>query len=249
MIRGMIFDLDGTLVQTEKLKALSYAKATLELCGGVFSEAEILEGFKDFVGLSRKDAAEGLIERFRLLPAAQQRMDEFGVTAPWQAFVQVRLRYYSHMLEDVSTVRDHQWAHNVALVRQARRTQCKTGLATMSHCEQTQHILQILSLYDEFDFIATRDDVEFGKPDPEIYQLVGHELGFRPHEYLVIEDSPNGVKAAMAAGMHVIAVATPLTREGLHKATTLDPRWIVDEPTEDSVIERVQTLMAEQDAA
>ena len=51
MIQAMIFDLDGTLVQTERLKALSYARAVQELYADAFDEAEILEAFKDFVGL------------------------------------------------------------------------------------------------------------------------------------------------------------------------------------------------------
>lgn len=47
MIRAMIFDLDGTLVQTERLKALSYAHAAVELCSIQLSEAEVLEAFKE----------------------------------------------------------------------------------------------------------------------------------------------------------------------------------------------------------
>jgi len=50
----MIFDLDGTLVQTERLKALSYARAAVELCPHAISEAEVVEAFKDVVGLPRR---------------------------------------------------------------------------------------------------------------------------------------------------------------------------------------------------
>jgi beta-phosphoglucomutase-like phosphatase (HAD superfamily) len=102
----------------------------------------------------------------------------------------------------------------------------------MSQCDQAQRVLQILDLESAFDFIATRDDVERGKPDPEIYLLVASELDVPPSNCLVIEDSPAGVKAALAAGMHSVAVTTPFTRARIHSSQLLDERWIVDEPTE-----------------
>ena len=46
MIRAMIFDLDGTLVQTERLKALSYARAAVELCPHTLGEGEVVEAFE-----------------------------------------------------------------------------------------------------------------------------------------------------------------------------------------------------------
>jgi len=50
VIKAMIFDLDGTLVQTERLKALSYARAAVELCPHALDEAEVIEAFKDHTG-------------------------------------------------------------------------------------------------------------------------------------------------------------------------------------------------------
>jgi phosphoglycolate phosphatase-like HAD superfamily hydrolase len=84
MIRAMIFDLDGTLVQTERLKALSYARATVELCPYTLSEAEAVEAFKDVVGLPRREVAQALVERFdpTTLTAVVQRM-----VAAWTATV------------------------------------------------------------------------------------------------------------------------------------------------------------------
>ena len=231
MIRAMIFDLDGTLVQTEKLKALSYAKAVVDLCPEEIQEAEVVEAFKEVVGLPRKEVAARLIERFNLDESVKGRMNEFGVDAPWQAFVQVRLRYYEELLADPNVLRNNQWPHNMALLQEARNANCQVGLATMSHCAQVQRVLKILDLENAFDFVATRDDVENGKPDPEIYNLVAAELAVPMGECLVIEDSPSGVKAALAAGMWVIAVTTPFTREALHKNRLLDERWIVDDPS------------------
>ena len=229
MIQAMIFDLDGTLVQTEKLKALSYAKATIELCPQQVKENEVLEAFKDVVGLSRQEVAVRLVERFGLSNVARSRMGEFGVNTPWQAFVQVRLRHYQNLLADPQVLRDNRWPHNMALLEEARRSNCKVALATMSHCEQVQRVLNILDLTSAFDFVATRDDVEYGKPNPEIYTLVARELNISPGNCLVIEDSPSGVQAALSAGMWCVAVSTTFTQDGLHSANLLDKRWIVDE--------------------
>ena len=69
MIRAFVFDLDGTLVETEKLKALSYARAATELHPEL-KEQEVEAAFADFVGLSRQEVALGLMRRFGLEDAA-----------------------------------------------------------------------------------------------------------------------------------------------------------------------------------
>ena len=230
MIQAMIFDLDGTLVQTEKLKAISYAKAAVALCPYSLSEAEVIEAFQDVVGRSRREVATTLVDRFDLAEKARERMAEFGVKEPWQAYVQLRLRYYREMIADPDFIRSNQWPHNMVLLQQARDSRCKVGLATMSSCSQVQLILEVLDLTEAFDFVATKDDVENGKPDPEIYLLVATELGVTPEDCLVIEDSPSGVEAALAAGMKVVAVSTPFTKRRLHEDGVLPEELIVDEP-------------------
>jgi beta-phosphoglucomutase len=244
VIRAMIFDLDGTLVQTERLKALSYARAVVELCPHETSEETVVEAFKEVVGLPRREVAVALMERFGLEEAARARIPELGVSAPWQAFVQIRLRYYEATLADPQVLRSSQWPHNVALLNEVRRSSCKIGLATMSRCDQARRVLEVLDLANAFDFVATRDDVEHGKPNPEIYQLVARELAVSPTECLVIEDSPSGVRAALAAGTWCIAVTTPFTRQRIHAERLLDERWIVDDP--DTLMAVVGQMIAER---
>ncbi len=94
MIQAMIFDLDGTLVQTEKLKALSYARAAGALCPHELDENEVIDAFRDVVGRSRREVAMSLVSRFDLEEKSRARMAEFGVRQPWQAYVQVRLGFY-----------------------------------------------------------------------------------------------------------------------------------------------------------
>jgi beta-phosphoglucomutase len=229
MIRAFVFDLDGTLVETEALKALSYARAAVELRPDL-DDKEVVEAFKDFVGLSRQEVAVGLMRRFGLEVPARERMKEFGVDTPWQAYVQIRLRIYEELLADPNIVCAHRYPHNIALLRDVRREGYMTALATQSHREQARRVLGILGLVEEFDVIVTRDDVEHGKPDPEMHLLAARELGVGPDECLAIEDSLAGVKGSLAAGMEVVAVTTELTRQKFRGTNLLERSHIVDDP-------------------
>jgi HAD superfamily hydrolase (TIGR01509 family) len=228
----MIFDLDGTLVQTEKLNARSYALAAVELSSGHVGEEEVLEAFAEVVGLPRQAIADDLVTRFELTANALRLAPSFGVETAWQSYVQLRLRYYQEMISDPAVIRANTSPHNIGLLNLARRTHCKTALATMSNCEQANHVIDTLQLRNQFDFVATRDDVTKGKPDPEIYSLVATQLQSDPADCLVIEDSPAGVAAALRAGMRCVAVATPFTRQALHSSGLLEEQWIVDDPAE-----------------
>lgn len=229
MIRAFVFDLDGTLVETEELKALSYARAAAELRPDL-NEGEVTEAFGDLVGLSRQEVAVGLMRRFGLEGAARGRMAEFGVETPWQAYVQIRLRIYETLVADPKLVLSHRYPHNIALLRDVRREGYPTALATQSYREQARRVLDILGLADEFDVVVTRDDVEHGKPDPEMHLLAARELGVRPEECLAIEDSPSGVEGALAAGTEVVAVTTDLTRQKFRDNNLLDRCNVVDDP-------------------
>jgi beta-phosphoglucomutase len=229
MIRAFVFDLDGTLVETEELKALSYARAATELRPALH-EVEVVEAFKDLVGLSRQEVAVGLMRRFGLADAARAHMEEFGVDRPWQAYVQIRLRIYEALLADPKLVLDHRYPHNIALLRAVRREGYLRALATQSHREEARYVLDILGLTEEFDVVLTREDVEHGKPDPEMHLLAARELGVGPGECLAIEDSPAGIEAALAAGMEAVAVTTELTRQKFRDTDILERSHIVDDP-------------------
>lgn len=232
MYRAVVFDLDGTLVQTEKLKAISYARAASELSRGGLDEAAVVEEFKKVVGRSRQEVSTHLMKVFDLEERARGWMADLGAERPWQAFARLRLGIYEKMIADANVLREHRWPGNIALLERVRKNGFKTALATMSYCREASRVLEALSLRDSFDFVAARDDVEKGKPDPEIYLLCASELAVPPEECLVIEDSPAGVRSAQAAGMDVLAVTTPFTKESFRTESLLDRRWVVDDPEE-----------------
>jgi len=224
--------MDDTLVLTEPLKALSYAKAAVDLAPSRVKEADVIAAFKDLVGRPREVVVEALFERFQLREPAAARMAELGGATPEDAFSNLRLKDYDLMLDDAELMRKQELPFAVRLVEVARSVRERTGLATMSHRDQVDRILSFLGLSSAFDAIATREVVKNGKPDPEIYRWTAGQLGVAPTECLVIEDSPSGVKAAIAAGARVIAVPTDYTRDVFHQGVLLDRTWVVDDARE-----------------
>ena len=147
------------------------------------------------------------------------------------------------MVADPQVIIDNQWPHTVGLLRVARDYSCKTALATMSYRNEALHVLRALAIEDSLDEILTREDVQNPKPDPEIYLLAAQKLEVEPQDCLVLEDSPSGVRAGVAAGMNVIAVATPFTTAGLHSSQVLEHAWMVHEP--EKLLEVVRDRIAE----
>lgn len=228
MISAILFDLDGTLLETEELKALSYARAAVELRPDDVREADVLESFSDLVGLSRREVAESLMQRFDLWESAREHAGDDGEEL-WEAYVRLRLRIYEGLLEDPELLLGQRYPHNIDLLHGLRRDGYPISLATMSHRYQVERILDVLGLAGEFDFVATVDDVQKGKPDPEIDLLVAREVGIPPEGFLVVEDSPAGVRAALAAGMAVVAVPTSLTGPKFNETEVLDGRWVAED--------------------
>ena len=89
------------------------------------------------------------------------------------------------------------------------------------------HVISALGIEKLLDVIITADEVTLGKPDPQIYLLVAQKLKVKPFECLVLEDSVNGIKAGLAAGMSVIAIATPFTKTSILQSNVIPDKWIV----------------------
>jgi HAD superfamily hydrolase (TIGR01549 family) len=244
MIKSILFDLDGTLVRTEDLKGLAYARAAVSLGGGGISEDQVLEVYKDLVGLSRQEVSDGLLSRFFLHDAVRPAMKRFGVENPWEAFSRLRLSVYEDLLNDPELVEEHKCPYNVGLLGWARENGYRRGLATMSHLDQALRILDLLDITGEFDVIATRDDVTHPKPDPEIYRHVAASLTLSAEECLVVEDSPPGITAALRAGMFCVAVTTGMTRAAVHGSKLLQEEWVVDDPA--NLLRVVRSALARQ---
>lgn len=230
MTKAVIFDLDGTLIQTEVLKARSYAKAIHQLTKGKIREEQVLDGFSSFVGLSRTEVVEGLSLEFMsaLAPVYPGRKPGFIR----QAIISKRLEIYGDMINNSEILSGFFCPFNIGLLNSLHKDNYITALATMSHLAEAERMLSVMRIRDKLSVIVTKDNVAIGKPDPEIYLKVSSTLGIKPEECLVIEDSVNGIKAAVNAGMTVFAVTNDITRESVHKAEVLESRYIIDDLTE-----------------
>ena len=245
MIRAIVFDLDGVMVQSEKLKAQAYAMAVQQLRGLSEPDPQAVEAYRTIVGASREVAAQFVTDQLGLEPDLQPLMDKYGVSEPWQVLTEMRTAIYNEMVADPQVLRDNQWPHTVGLLRLAKQNGCRTGLATSSSRDMTLHALRALDIDRSLDLVLTREDVQKPKPDPEIYLLAAQRFELPPEEMLVVEDSPNGVRAAVAAGMSVIAFATPFTVKGLHESNVLDHKWILHES--DKLLEMAQRVIREHE--
>jgi HAD superfamily hydrolase (TIGR01509 family) len=225
-----IFDLDGTLVQTEALKAQSYARAAVELRPDSIAAQDIIVAYNDMVGRSREEVAAALLARFDLAPFAERRMRELGASTPLDAYMELRLRNYEAMIANGELIREQEYPWSTALLRDVKRMGYPVGIATMSHRKHAVLVLERLGLSGEADVLVTREDVAEAKPSPEIYLLTARKLAAEPRDCFVLEDSVPGIRAASAAGMCCVAITNDMTRDAVHAAGVLPPGHIVDDP-------------------
>ena len=245
MIRAIVFDLDGVLVQSEKLKAQAYAMAVQRVLGLAEPDPRAIEAYRTIVGASREVAAQFVIDELGLEPDLRPLLEQYGKSEPWEVLTEIRTAIYNKMVADPQVLRDNQWPHTVSLLRLAKENGCRTGLATSSYRSMTLDVLRALDIERSLDVVLTREDVEKPKPDPEMYLLAAQRFDLPPEECLVVEDSPNGVRAAVAAGTNVIAFATPFTKKGLHDSQVLDHDWILHES--DKLLDMVRRIIREHE--
>lgn len=247
MIRAVIFDLDGVLVQTEKLKARAYDLAAQQVLGLKEPDQRASEAYVEVIGASREATSRHVMTRLGLEPKLRELMPQYGVNEPWQALTAIRYQIYDEMVGDPQVLRDNQWPYNVAVLRLAHQAGCLTALTTLSKRRDVDHVISALDIAPMLDLVITAEDVSRAKPDPEIYLLAAQRLSASAAECLVLEDSVNGLQAALAAGMNVVAIATPFTANSIHAAGLVKEAWIVHRP--EDALDTVRRRLAELNRA
>ena len=117
-----------------------------------------------------------------------------------------------------------------ALLREAGALGLGRAVASSSSCGWVNGWLERHGIRELLDVVVGRDDVRNVKPDPELFLLAASRLGQPPAACVVFEDSPNGMRAALAAGMRCVAVPNALTRPLERPAVDLVLDSLADRP-------------------
>lgn len=225
-VRSVIFDLDGTLVETEHLKAQAYAELVGELTGRGSPDPAAIELYRSIVGATDMTVCDAMIEQFSLLP---HLAPEFGETS-LEALHRERMAVYKRSYGTPVKLSALAYEHNIQLARTASAEGLAVGVATMSFAEEARRVIDAIGLSDVVGTVVGVDDVSRPKPAPDAFLLAMERLGAEPSETLIMEDSPRGSHAAAASGAKWLCVATEFSSEALRNDTELNHEWIVWDP-------------------
>jgi beta-phosphoglucomutase len=188
MIKGVLFDLDGVIVDTLHYHYLAW-RHMFEKRGGTVSEQTVL-------------LHEGRNSR-EILPIL---MEEAGVSIPereWGAFIEEKRAYFR------SIVQVGYYSNAFEVIDRLKERGFKVALVTACALKNMRHSLNV-EQQAHFDFIITGDEVPRAKPFPDPFLTAARQLGLEPEECLVVENAPLGIEAAKNAGMYCIAIETTL---------------------------------------
>lgn len=199
-VTALIFDIDGTLVDTEPANAAASVRVFRELCG-----AEVrAEDFRPFVGTGDRRYLEGVAERY-------------GVAIDVERAAAVRERYIREIAEREGLRAFPGMKELLAAAR--ARPDVRTATATSGTREKSRVLLAAAGIDPEaFAVYVTQEDVADPKPAPDLYREAARRLGVPPARCVVIEDAPAGVEAALRAGMACVALTQSAPPEALARA-------------------------------
>ena len=197
MIKGVLFDMDGVLVDSEAF--------ILEAARSMFSERGLAtrpEDFEPFVGMGENSYLGGVAKKYGFsveIESAKARTYEI-----FAQIIRGRLKPLPGAIEFIERCRGK--GLHLALATSADRVKMEANLGEIGLAPQT------------FDVLVNGLDVIHRKPHPEIYLTAAGRLGFSPAECLVVEDALSGLEAAKAAGARCLLLETSFARERIHGA-------------------------------
>lgn len=185
MIKAVIFDMDGTLIDTEKYYREFWPKALAEF-GYRMTDEQVLS----IRSLGRPFAPARFKEWYG---------EEFD-------YYKVRDRRKELMNEYLARVGISLKPGAVEILEVLKERKIASAVATASDMIRTEKYLDEVGIKKYFTRLISAVMVKEGKPSPDIYLYACEQLGFRPDECIAVEDSPNGIISAYKAGCKVIMV-------------------------------------------
>lgn len=183
-LRAVTFDLDGLMFNTEELYQ-EVGAVLLERRGKQIS-GELLDAM---MGRQAHVALRVMIDWHQLNATPQELADETA---------EIFLGLLPARLQTMPGLE--------SLLDALEKAQIPKAVATSSSCAFVDRTLGLFGLTARFAFVLAAEDVEHGKPAPDIYLLAAERHGVAPAQMMVLEDSQNGCQAAVAAGAYAVAV-------------------------------------------
>ena len=185
MVSGIIFDMDGVLIDSER---------------------QSNEGWLWAAGQLGVDMPMWLIDSFKGAPAELccKFFDDYykGVIDYWEA-KELRTQHV-YKIRETEGIPVKKGVKDIFEYIRNNGLQC--AVATSTRRESAEKTLHEIGVWDYLDAVVYGDEVERGKPEPDIFLRAAKAIGVNPSEAVVVEDSINGIKAGYAAGMRVVHI-------------------------------------------
>lgn len=185
MVSGIIFDMDGVLIDSER---------------------QPNEGWLWAAGQLGVDMPMWLIDSFKGAPAELccKFFDDYykGVIDYWEA-KELRTQHV-YKIRETEGIPVKKGVKDI--FEYIRNNGLKCAVATSTRRESAEKTLHEIGVWDYLDAVVYGDEVERGKPEPDIFLRAAKAIGVNPSEAVVVEDSINGIKAGYAAGMRVVHI-------------------------------------------
>lgn len=190
MIKAVIFDMDGVIIDSEPLHYKVFMEYTNRKFGLTISDGE----YNQFIGTTNHHIYSKLKEKYNIPGDLAAIIEE----------------YEEKCLEFLLSKTTERPIHGVdILVKNLHQNKIKLALASSSPKKVINIVLDMFNMNQFFDVKVSGQEVANSKPAPDIFLRAAELLYIRPEECLVFEDSRNGVVAAKAAGMQCIAFYNP----------------------------------------
>jgi beta-phosphoglucomutase len=185
MIEGIVFDMDGVLIDSHPVHRIAWSKFLATVGKSVTDEG------LGFILAGRR--REEILRHF-LGDLPESKIAEYG---------RQKDLFFEENFQDVKLIPGVR-----KFLESLETAGLKAAIATSASAARTWGTLRRLGLREKFSTIVTGDDVDVGKPDPGVYMLVSRRMNLSPEKLLVFEDAPCGVQSAKSAGIRCIGVST-----------------------------------------
>jgi HAD superfamily hydrolase (TIGR01509 family) len=184
-IRGVIFDMDGLMFDTERLAVEGWQKAGREF-GFDISDALVIQTAGRSSADTRAVLEEGL-----------------GTAIPYKEMRKIRLAHAADVVREKGVPLKRGLSELLAFLE---GRSIPRAVATSTERSRTEELLRMSRLQHRFQFLVCGDEIPRGKPAPDIFLAAARGLGVAPRFCAVLEDSESGLRAAGAAGMMPLLV-------------------------------------------